>query len=258
MSNKAPNLIVKDYPLRVSDFDKHNRILPSAVLDIFQDVAGVHAKMLAISGPELLERGLCWMLTRVRYEILRQPELYQTVSVKTWPIESRRIELDRDFEVNSESGELIIRGSSQWVVMDITDRSAPKLVPARVFEFGLEEYVSTRAFERAFGRAVYNGIECDRPYVCRSRYTDLDMNGHVNNIKYADLTLSAIEDTLNGGEIVDFRIDYVKEILEGDEIAIHTSTEQNDDGTLAITCRGEANGNAVNFGVRCTAKLSGK
>lgn len=253
MSNNVPNFIIKEYPLRVSDFDKNQSILPSAVLDIFQDVAGVHAKMLKISNPELLERGLCWMLTRVRYEIVKKPTLYQTVKVKTWPVESRRIELDRDFEIFDEGGDLLLRGSSQWVVMDITDRSAPKLVPARNFELGLSEYLPDRAFERAFGRAVYNNVECDAPYICRARYTDLDMNGHVNNIKYADLTLSAISDKL-GGEISDFRIDYVKEILLGDDIRIHSVKDTDADGNVSLTCRGETDGAPVNFGVKILVK----
>lgn len=254
MTNKIPNFIIKEYPLRVSDFDKNQNILPSAVLDIFQDVAGVHAKMLGISNPELLERGLCWMLTRVRYEIVKKPSLYQTVTVKTWPVESRRIELDRDFEIFDTAGELLIRGSSQWVVMDITDRSAPKLVPARNFELGLDEYLTDRAFDRAFGRAVYNNVVCDAPHVCRARYTDLDMNGHVNNIKYADLTLSAIADAIGDVEIADFRIDYIKELLIGDEICIHTVTEASEDGSVSLLCRGETDGSTVSFGVKCRLK----
>ena len=257
MTNKIPNFIIKEYPLRVSDFDKNQNILPSAVLDIFQDVAGVHAKMLGISNPELLERGLCWMLTRVRYEIVKKPSLYQTVTVRTWPVESRRIELDRDFEIFDGSGELMIRGSSQWVVMDITDRSAPKLVPARNFELGLDEYLTDRAFDRAFGRAVYNNVVCDTPHVCRARYTDLDMNGHVNNIKYADLTLSAIAEAIGEAEIVDFRIDYVKELLVGDEIRIHTVAATDENGKTAVTCRGETDGATVSFGVRCELRADG-
>lgn len=252
--NAVPNLIIKEYPLRVSDFDKNQSILPSSVLDIFQDVAGVHAKMLKISNPELLERGLCWMLTRVRYEIKSMPRLYETVSVKTWPVESRRIELDRDFEIYSLSGELLIRGSSQWVVMDITDRLSPKLVPARNFELGLDSYVTDRAFDRAFSRAVYNGVSCDSPYTCRARYTDLDMNGHVNNIKYADLTLCAVTDALGDVEIRDFRIDYVKELLMGDDIRIHTERTTDEEGNVTVLCRGETGSSPINFGVRMAVK----
>ena len=255
MSNKIPNLITKNYPLRVSDFDRNNKILPASVLDIFQDVAGVHAEMLGISGPQILEKNLCWMITRGRYEVIKQPRLYQNVVVKTWPVESRRIELDRDYEICAEDGELLIKGTSQWVVMDITDRSSPKLVPARDFEIGLDEYVTERTFERAFTRAVYNNIESDEPYLCRSGYTDLDMNGHVNNVKYASFALNAIAHELPAGaEICDFRIDYTKEVLEGDVLKIHHAKSENEDSSLTFTCRGATDGTPVNFGVKLTVK----
>jgi acyl-ACP thioesterase len=238
----------------VSDFDRHQRILPSSVLDLFQDVAGVHAEMLGVSGPQLLERNLCWMITRARFEILKQPALYKSVVVRTWPIESRRIELDRDYEIYSEDGELLIRGTSAWVVMDITDRTSPKLVMARDFDLGLTEYKTERAFERAFGRAVYTKILSDTPYSYSPVYTDLDMNGHVNNTKYAALTLNAVADTLGERKIFDVRIDFAKEVLLGDTLLIHSESKENEDGSLTISARGETDSSPMNFGVIFTAK----
>ncbi len=245
----TPNLIERTYPLRLSDFDKNNRILPSSVLDLFQDAAGLHATALGISGVDLIKKNQCWMLTRVRYDVIRQPKLYENVTVRTWPIESRRIELDRDYLILDENGEILIKGSSQWVVMDITDRDAPKLVPARDFEMGIREYVTDRAIEKPFGRAVYNSITSDDPYLCRSAYTDLDMNCHVNNIKYANFALSAFGEELSPDEeTVGFRIDYQKEILDGEIIKIHRVFEENEDGTKTVTCRGETDSTPVKFG----------
>lgn len=249
------SFITKKYPLRVSDFDRYNRILPSSVLDLFQDAAGIHADSLGVSGPQLLKRNLCWMLTKVRYEVLKQPSLYSDVVVKTWPIESHRIELDRDYEIYSESGELLIRGTSSWVVMDITDRSAPKLVMARDFELGLDEYLTERTFEKAFGRVVYNKVECVSPYVVCPAFTDLDMNGHVNNIKYASFALSAISGLLSADKSVyNARIDYSKELLTGETLRIHTEKRECEDGASEILCRGESDSCPLHFGVRFIVK----
>ena len=250
-----PNFIEKTYNLRLSDFDRYNRIHPASVLDLFQDMAGAHATILGISGIDLLKKNQCWMLTRIRYEVVQQPKLYQRVVVKTWPIESRRIELDRDYLICDTDGNILIKGTSQWVVMDITDRSSPKLVPARDFELGLNEYITERTFERAFTRTVYNSISSDEPYLCRSGYTDLDMNGHVNNIKYASFALNAIsKDLKNDFEIVGFRIDYTKEVLEGQILRIHHQSIDNADGSQSVLCRGETDGATINFGVIFTVR----
>lgn len=250
-----PNFIEKTYNLRLSDFDRYNRIHPASVLDLFQDMAGAHATILGISGIDLLKKNQCWMLTRIRYEVVQQPKLYQRVVVKTWPIESRRVELDRDYLICDTDGNILIKGTSQWVVMDITDRFSPKLVPARDFELGLNEYITERTFERAFTRTVYNSISSDEPYLCRSGYTDLDMNGHVNNIKYASFALNAIsKDLKNDFEIVGFRIDYTKEVLEGQILRIHHQSTDNADGFQSVLCRGETDGATINFGVIFTVR----
>ena len=254
MKTNVPSFIKRSYPLRVSDFDRHQRVLPSSVLDLFQEIAGVHADMLGISGPQLLEKNLCWMVTRSRFEILKQPALYKSVIVKTWPIESHRIELDRDYEVYSEDGELLIRGTSAWVVMDISDRSSPKLVMARDFDLGLGEYLTERTFERAWGRAVYNKIACESPYEYTPAYTDLDMNGHVNNVKYASFALNAVEKMLGDRQITDVRIDFSKEILRGETVRIYSEAKKNEDGALIISARGETDASPMNFGVIFTAK----
>ncbi len=254
MSSK-PNLLDKKYPLRLSDFDKNNRLLPSSILDLFQDAAGAHATLLGKSGPELAKINQCWMLTRIRYEVIRQPALYEEVTVRTWPVESRRIELDRDYQILGGDGEVLIKGTSQWVVMDISDREAPKLVPARDFELGVENYIQERTFERAFPRAVYTAVESDEPYLCRSCYTDLDMNCHVNNTKYANFALSSFGDTLSRDAcIFGFRIDYTKEVREGEILRIHHQRQENADGTFDVVCRGETDGTPVKFGVRFTIK----
>ncbi len=253
----TPNVLERSYPLRLSDFDKNNRILPSSVLDLFQDAAGLHATTLGIGGVDLLKKKQCWMLTRIRYEVIRQPKLYETVTVRTWPIESKRIELDRDYLILDGAGEIIIKGSSQWVVMDITDRNAPKLVPARDFDMGIEEYLPDRAIEKPFGRAVYNSVVSDAPHLCRSAYTDLDMNCHVNNIKYADFALNAFGEELSTDEeVIGFRIDFQKEILDGEIIKIHHTASENEDGTKTITCRGETDAASVKFGVSFRIKSS--
>ena len=38
----------REYTLRAGDFDKFDRIKPSAVLDLFQDVAGQHAEEIGV------------------------------------------------------------------------------------------------------------------------------------------------------------------------------------------------------------------
>ena len=144
-------------------------------------------------------------------------------------------------------GNILVKGTSQWVVLDVTDREKPQLVMARNFDLGVEEYIADRALEGKFERLV-PGFEADgEPYVTRSGYTDIDTNGHVNNIKYANFILNAIS-LPPEKEITSFRIDYLKEIMSGDEIQISSKA----DGDTLI-CRGESDGK-INFTAKLTVK----
>ena len=244
------NYFERTYHLRTSDFDMRNRIFPSSVLDLFQDTAGEHASLLGVGYSALEKRRLCWMISRVTYRIIKQPRLFSDVLVKTWPIESKRIEFDRDFLVCDSEGETLIVGSTQWIILDVTDRSAPKIVPARGFDLGLDEYLTERAIEKPFSR-IAPTFETDSPeYLTRSSYTDIDTNGHVNNIRYASFVLNALS-LPPEKEITAFRLDFIKEIAHGAPIRI---THREDDGV--ILCRGES-GNG-DLGLSFIARLEVK
>lgn len=221
-----------------------SRILPSSVLDLFQDAAGEHASALGVGYYDLLPENKCWMILRLRYEVVKQPLLFSDVIVKTWPVESRRIEFDRDYLVTDTSGNVLIKGTTQWAILDVSSRQKPQIVMARNFDLGLDEYIPERALEGKFERLSYNFEPDGAPYVTKSGYTDIDTNGHVNNIKYANFILNAIDLPFEK-EIRSFRIDYIKEILSGSDISIFSKAED-----MTVICRGETD--SVNFVAKMT------
>ena len=57
----------KAYELRAADFDAFDRMHPASVLELLQDVAGIHANELGIGYHALIEKQTIWVLTKVRY-----------------------------------------------------------------------------------------------------------------------------------------------------------------------------------------------
>lgn len=241
------NYLERKYHLRTSDFDMRSRILPSSVLDLFQDVAGEHAKALGVGYYDLLPEHKCWMILRLRYEVIEQPKMFSSVIVKTWPVESKRIEFDRDYVISDTEGNVLIKGTSAWAIIDVSDRQKPALVMAKDFDLGLDEYIADRALEGRFERLAPKFEADGEPFVTKSGYTDIDTNGHVNNIKYANFILNAL-DLPSEKEIAAFRIDFLREILSGNEINIYSKA----DGDTVI-CRGESE-STVNFTAKLTLK----
>ncbi len=230
----------KEYYLRASDFDKFNHIKPSAVLDLFQDAAGQHAEEIGVGFDEMIKRSYLWVLTRIKFKVISRPKSYQKVIVKTWPLEPSRFSYRREYCIKDENGEMLVVGSSEWVVIHSEKRrlvSAPDLYP---FTDGFHAEMMC---EEKLGKVEDFEISAE-PYIVNAGFSELDINNHVNNTKYANYVLDAINPE-KAYELKEFQIDYRKEVLGGTELSIYHTKQnesvlakgQNSNGDIMFACR---------------------
>lgn len=211
-----------DYRLRWMDFDQHGRVQPVALLDIFQDVATVQAEDMGIGRSGMLEKGVFWAVVRSKFEIVKPPSHFQVVTVRTWPHTPTRFSFLRDFMMCDASGDLLVKAATEWVLMDIASR---KFVSVKDYYDGPEDFDEARAFDRK-PRKIADFAEGNRPvHTVVPSYSDIDLNGHVNNARYANYVI----DALNPGEqgaVKTFQLDYRHEVLPGVPLAMHTLVEE--------------------------------
>ena len=122
------NKIEREYNLRVSDFDRYKKLRPSAILDFFQDVAGIHSVELGCGFNDLIEQKMMWVLVRVKLSIVANPQMYSKVLIETWPLEPTRIGFRREYRIKDLAGNLLVKGSSEWVIVHSEER---RLLPAK-------------------------------------------------------------------------------------------------------------------------------
>lgn len=230
----------KEYYLRASDFDKFNHIKPSAVLDLFQDAAGQHAIEIGVGFEEMIKRSYLWILTKVKFKIFSQPTAYQKVIVKTWPLEPNRLSYRREYCIENKDGEKLIIGSSEWVVIHSEKRrflSVPDLYP---FTEGFHNEIM---FDEKIGK-VPDFEVIESPRIVNAGFSELDVNNHVNNTKYANYVLDAINPS-KADELDVFQIDYRKEVLQDTQLSVyHTQQDnvvlakgQNENGDTMFACK---------------------
>ncbi|MBO4364803.1 MAG: hypothetical protein J5804_00740 [Eggerthellaceae bacterium] len=229
-----------DYRLRWMDVDRYGRIKPSAVLDILQDVATLQANSMGIGNADMQAKGVFWVVVRLKYEVVRQPHRLQVVTARTWPHTPSRMSFLRDFAVFDEEGELLIKASSEWVVLDIETRSFVRMTD--IYD-GPEDFCEDRAFERKPRKIASFEGNLKRSCTLLPQYCDMDQNGHVNNARYADLAMNALNPGPEG-EIVSFQIDFRHEVLPDTLLDMQVLVEDGiarikgvrDDGDIAFAC----------------------
>lgn len=229
----------KEYILRAGDFDKFNRIKPSAVLELFQDAAGQHALELGVGFESMIKRSYMWVLVRVKFRIVSNPVCYQKVLIKTWPLAPNRLSYRREYSIENENGESLIQGSSEWVVMNSETRrlvADPNLYP---FSEGFKE---ERMFETKIGK-VSDFESLGTPRIVNAGFSEIDINNHLNNTKYANYVMDAIA-PIESDKLKTFQIDYRKEVLEGTELKIYHINKDNEkiakglnNGETMFVCR---------------------
>lgn len=230
----------KNYYLRTSDFDCRNKLLPSAILDLFQDVAGSHADKLGIGHNDMIGKNIVWVLTKVKFRVMEDVGMHRSVKVKTWPLKPGLLGFNREYLVEDECGNVLVKGTSEWVLMHTEKRKVVALSDVYPIKEG---FVEEKMFEGKLSKV--KDFESDSEGYCVvPGFSQLDINGHVNNTKYANYVLDAAD--LADDEIIDtFQLDFRKEITKGEKINVYLCRQdgqilakgQDSEGTNMFLCK---------------------
>ena len=223
------NIYSEKFRLRTSDYDKYDHLTPKAILDLFQDVAGKHADYIGVGFDDMIKRDLIWVLVRTKYEVIRYPKLYSTVIVTTWPKKKGRLDFDREYEILDENGDLLIKGISKWVIINVKTR---RVSAARDINYSCD-IIDKENFTDSFPKIEDFEIDSAEKYTTYTSFSDLDHNGHVNNINYAKYIVDALK--FKEDEIIQkFEINYLKELPFDSKIDLFSKKENS-----TILCKGK-------------------
>lgn len=204
------------------DVDPFDQCRPSAMLGFLQEAAVTAACELHVSREETIrEYNAFWMLLRMWYRLDRPLHWNESFTVRTWHRGSKGVSMYRDFDL-WQNGRPVGEAVSVWVLADVDTHKLFRLRDVSQFE-------GTDGGKLCKDRLLPNlripvslAPVADRPL----HYSDADINGHVNNTRYADFACDAIGlDVLGTGKYVsELQIGYRQECRPGD--LLHLSAGQ--------------------------------
>ena len=190
--------------------------LPS-MCRFMQEAAYRHAEHLDLGHAALAEKNMGWVLARQRIEVGELPRWGDTVKLRTWPSGIDRLFFYRDFEITDGSGALVLQASTAWFMIDLEKRER---VSASLYLNG-EHPIGSKVFDAKLARL--NGCVGAKGGAVAVNQGDLDMNGHVNNVRYIEWVLNSLSlefhqsHTLKGLEA-----NYLAEAVYGRDIFVCT------------------------------------
>ncbi|MCL2860857.1 MAG: thioesterase [Firmicutes bacterium] len=213
--------------IRNSDLDFGLKIKPSAVLDIFQEAATLHASSVGMTHENMRDKGLFWVLSRIAFKIITHPKRFETLLVETWPLMPQGVSTRREYVVRNKKGEIMIKGSARWVLIDMNTMKIARLKLddfATLFgSFGDGEGLEGGAIQV---RAVATSSK-NKTRKLESTYSDLDVNMHVNNIRYAEYLYDALGEYEIRQGIQSLHINYLSELSAKKEVILKIERTNN-------------------------------
>lgn len=201
-----------------ADAGIYTQCRPSGVLNLLQEAATEAACAFHASGPEMLEKyNALWMVTRMWYRLDRPLLWNQQVTIRTWHRADRGAMLYRDFDLFVD-GQPVGEAVSAWVLVDADSRRLIKMSTVEnVMTTGGGELCKDRKLVK-----VRMPQEMTLAEERRFHYSDIDCNGHVNNVRYADLAADALEleTRLADHFVSSLQIGYLKECMAGESLQV--------------------------------------
>ena len=167
-----------------------------------------------------------WVLSRLAIEMVDMPKAYDRFSVETWIDSAMKFFTGRNFKIVGESGHVYGYGKSVWAMIDLDTRQPVDILAVR--DGLINEYVETEytcPIEKS--SRVKMSAEADPIRSIDTYYNDVDVNGHINSVKYIEHVLDLWDLAwYKCHAIKRFEIAYVAESHQGD--CLHFYREQRD------------------------------
>ena len=192
-----------------------------------QEVAHHHATARSLGFEDLIKENKAWVLTRQAIRLFSIPVIGQEVTVESWVENTTSSFSVRDFHILDDSGRVLVIARTSWMMIDIIHRR-PVKIPGEVLEkipLTPGKLAEDLVLEKLPPVTPESGHES-----FPVRYSDLDMNNHVNNITYVRWIMDGFDAGFrNKNRLYSLEINYLNEALYGDRLTTghHFDKENN-------------------------------
>lgn len=201
------------------------------------NAAGKHSQKRGWGIGALNETQHTWVLSRLSIEMNEMPQQYETIQIKTWVEGVMKLFTSRNFAILRPDGTAYGYARSIWAMIDINNRKPCDLLT--LYNGDILNYVVSEE-ENVCPIAGHGRFRFKEPKLVRTidtYYSDTDINGHVNSIKYIEHILDLLpKEKFENQHLKRFEIAYKSEAYMGDKLSFYIQ-EGNSNDELEVEVR---------------------
>ena len=208
--------------------DSSWRLKVSSFMDYTQEAANRHASLIGFVYDDLIASRTAWVLSRMHIKFLKTPLWRDQVTLNTWHKGAERLFYIRDFIMNDAEGNPAVIATSSWLVLNLDTR---RLVrdPGLVDE-------DTICKEDAIGTPcdkvqIPKDLQMEKVHEHTVSYSDVDMNGHTNNVMYVVWSMNTVDyELVSNNPVKELKINFNHETRPGEVVSLFTASQKDETG----------------------------
>ena len=187
------NYFDKQFELRYFEMNKIGVATPTIILALLEETAADHCHLINHNLFDLVKKNVGWVLVSGVLQIDRYPNYKEKITIRTWLSNYSSIKGYRENIIYDENHHIIGRAKGLWVFFDIENRK-----PISIFNDIKEKWSFFE--EESINKNIKKKIEpinfAEHIKQFRVNRFDIDMNKHVNNIRYLQWVIESIPENI--------------------------------------------------------------
>ncbi|HRZ96144.1 MAG TPA: thioesterase [Paludibacter sp.] len=242
MSNKfsqsgTPQFKVKkvySFQIQPQDVDFQYQVTLAALTNILLTTAGYNADENGFGIRDLNKNDCSWVLLRLAVEMKDFPLQYQKIEVETWVEEVGRASTTRNFRIRNAENVIIGQAVSNWAMINRQTRRAQDLILLD----GIHHFATGESVEMQKPIKLAS-VESGLIETFKVKYSHIDINGHTNSMRYVEWISNCFDlETYQKKKIIRFEINFLNEIVFGEEVSIFANEIEKNDFRFEIRKNG--------------------
>jgi acyl-ACP thioesterase len=190
------------------------------ICNFILDAASMHAQQRGFGYEQISKDNVAWVLSRLSIEMYEYPKYNQDLTVETWIENVNHFFTQRCFRFIDQNETTAGYARTIWAGIDVQTRRPVDLLSWRP---DMPAYIAAEKqcpVEKMNKIPPINGIDPSLGYTVR--YSDIDINKHMNSVKYIEHAINIFDLNLFKEKIMHkFDIVFLAEGLFGDKLKLY-------------------------------------
>ena len=212
----------ESFNVHTYEVDALGRLSLPVLCSLWQEAASRHATHLGWGYQSLIMKDCIWVLTALKIQLDQDLHWNDQVIIQTWPSGKNKFFYFRDFAIENQNGVVFGNATTNWMIIDRKSRRPARPEIPEVFDYTvMKNLFQSQPRKWPFMQTMTAGE------VIHVKFDDLDINRHVNNIRYLDWMIRSIpSDFRKQQRLKLFEIHFLSEATEQNQIEIHLRQNQ--------------------------------